>query len=97
MWRKKLFCSDCSVALARIISLAFSRKDPMKMRCQYVIRSESQYVSEHFFSQKKQNKKNKKNSVFMKLYFKVAGLQRTPLSVQNLTFGLSKKFKKNYP
>ena len=30
----------------------------------------------------------------MKLYFKVAGLQRTPLSVQNLTFGLSKKFKK---
>ena len=65
------------------------------MRCQYVIRSESQYVSEHFFSQK--NKKQKKNSVFLKLYIKVAGLQRTPLSVQNLTFGLSKKFKKNYP
>ena len=65
------------------------------MRCQYVIRSESQYVSEHFFSQKKT--KQKKNSVFLKLYIKVAGLQRTPLSVQNLTFGLSKKFKKNYP
>ena len=63
------------------------------MRCQYVIRSESQYVSEHFFSQKK----NKKHSVFLKPYIKVAGLQRTPLSVQNLTFGLSKKFKKNYP
>ena len=92
VWQKKLICSDCLVALARIISLAFSRKDPMKMRCQYVIRSESQYVSEHFFSQKK-----KTHSVFLKLYIKVAGLQRTPLSVQNLTFGLSKKFKKNYP
>ena len=92
VWQKKLICSDCLVALARIISLAFSRKDPMKMRCQYVIRSESQYVSEHFFSQKK-----KKHSVFLKPYIKVAGLQRTPLSVQNLTFGLSKKFKKNYP
>ena len=59
VWQKKLICSDCLVALARIISLAFSRKDPMKMRCQYVIRSESQYVSEHFFSQKKKNQKKK--------------------------------------
>ena len=61
------------------------------MRCQYVIRSESQYVSEHFFSQKKTP------SVFLKFYIKVAGLQRTPLSVQNLTFGLSRKIQKNYP
>ena len=64
VWRKKLICSDCLVALGRIISLAFSRKDPMKMRCQYVIRSESQYVSEHFFSQKKKKQKKQKKQCF---------------------------------